>query len=196
MRSSNNQRCGDSTGTYHNRNPAPNSSQYIAGGRAGFAGSLPMRCRKPTSAAQRVLELPIVPSLRDSICYGLGLGFRRTADCSAPVECCGYKWFVSPVRAVQQDIGAILRPESSEEHLPTSIAEVLRLRALKPSVCDRSVKRFAQDDGFVGEYAENTKRAKKSPVLGANGEGRMSLGVGKGSRRTAGPSAPLPRISC
>jgi hypothetical protein len=29
-----------------------------------------------------------------------------------------------------------LRPESSQEHLPTSIAEVLRLRAIKPSVCD------------------------------------------------------------
>jgi hypothetical protein len=31
-----------------------------------------------------------------------------------------------------------------------STAEVLRLRAIKPSVCDRSAKRFAQDDGFVG----------------------------------------------
>jgi len=47
-----------------------------------------------------------------------------------------------------------------------STAEVLRLRAIKPSVCDRSAKRFAQDDGFVGGlkgleiqlvgYAENT----------------------------------------
>src|ERR1700722_15373160 len=43
-----------------------------------------------------------------------------------------------------------LRPESSQEHLPISIAGVLRLRAIKPSVCDRSAKRFAQDDGFVG----------------------------------------------
>jgi hypothetical protein len=43
-----------------------------------------------------------------------------------------------------------LRPESFQEHLPTSIAGVLRLRAIKPSVCDRSAKRFAQDDGFVG----------------------------------------------
>jgi hypothetical protein len=42
-----------------------------------------------------------------------------------------------------------LRPESSQERLPTSIAEVLRLRAIKPTVCDRSAKRFAQDDGFV-----------------------------------------------
>jgi hypothetical protein len=51
-----------------------------------------------------------------------------------------------------------LRLESSQEHLPTSIAGVprprsgqaLRLRAIKPTVCDRSAKRFAQDDGFVG----------------------------------------------
>src|SRR5882757_4187094 len=43
-----------------------------------------------------------------------------------------------------------LRPESSQEYLPTSIAGVLRLRAIKPPVCDRSAKRFAQDDDFVG----------------------------------------------
>jgi hypothetical protein len=62
-----------------------------------------------------------------------------------------------------------LRLESSQEHLPTSIAGVLRLRAIKSSVCDRSAKRFAQDDGFVKGleiqlvgYAENTKRSKKS----------------------------------
>jgi hypothetical protein len=42
-----------------------------------------------------------------------------------------------------------LRPESSQKHLPTSIAEVLRLRAITTSVCDISAKRFAQDDGFV-----------------------------------------------
>ncbi|MEA2542790.1 MAG: hypothetical protein QOH35_4156 [Acidobacteriaceae bacterium] len=47
-----------------------------------------------------------------------------------------------------------LRPESSQEHLQTSIAGVLRLcsgqalrlRAIKPSVCDRSANRYAQDD--------------------------------------------------
>jgi hypothetical protein len=39
-----------------------------------------------------------------------------------------------------------LRPESSQEHLPTSIAEVLRLRAIKPCLCDRCARRFAQDD--------------------------------------------------
>jgi hypothetical protein len=71
-----------------------------------------------------------------------------------------------------------LRPESSQEHLPTSIAGVLRLRAIKPFVCDRSAKRFAQDDGFVGGleiqvvgYAENTKRSKKSQALGMTKEG-------------------------
>jgi hypothetical protein len=42
------------------------------------------------------------------------------------------------------------RPESSQEHLPTNIAGVLRLRAIKLSVYDRAAKRFAQDDGFVG----------------------------------------------
>jgi hypothetical protein len=49
---------------------------------------------------------------------------------------------------------------------------VLRLRAIKASVCDRSAKRSAQDDGFVWgfeiqlvEYAENTKRSKKSQAL-------------------------------
>jgi hypothetical protein len=43
---------------------------------------------------------------------------------------------------------------------------------MKPSVRDRSAKRFAQDDGFVGGleiqlvgYAENTKRSKKSQAL-------------------------------
>jgi hypothetical protein len=46
--------------------------------------------------------------------------------------------------------GVSLRLESSQEQLQTSIAGVLRLRAINSSVCDRSAKRFAQDDGFVG----------------------------------------------
>jgi hypothetical protein len=64
-----------------------------------------------------------------------------------------------------------LWPESFEEHLPTSIAGVLRLRAMSPLFCDRAAKRFAQDDGFVGglKYswldAENMKRLKKSQAL-------------------------------
>jgi hypothetical protein len=32
-----------------------------------------------------------------------------------------------------------------------SIVGVLRLRAIKPLFCERSAKRFAQDDGFVAE---------------------------------------------
>jgi hypothetical protein len=64
---------------------------------------------------------------------------RETADPSAPLGVCDFFIF-----------RCSLRPESSQEHLPTSIAGVLRLRAIKPSVCDRSAKRFAQDDGFVG----------------------------------------------
>ena len=51
---------------------------------------------------------------------------------------------------------------------------------MKPFVCDRSVKRFAQDDGFVWGleiqlvgYAENTKRPKKSQAL------RMTALLGK-----------------
>jgi len=49
---------------------------------------------------------------------------------------------------------------------------VLRLRARKPSVYDRSAKRFAQDDGFVRGleiqlvgYADNTQRSRKSQAL-------------------------------
>jgi hypothetical protein len=40
--------------------------------------------------------------------------------------------------------------ESFEEHLPTIIAGVLRLGAIRRPLCDRSARRFAQDDGFVG----------------------------------------------
>ena len=69
------------------------------------------------------------------------------------------------------DLACSLWLESSEEHLPTSIAGVLRLRAISRPLCDRSARRFAQDDGFVGgekhpvSYAENTKRSKKSQAL-------------------------------
>jgi hypothetical protein len=78
----------------------------------------------------------------------------------------------SSVEKHSHEGSAELRPESSQEHLPTNIAGVLRLRAIKLSVYDRSAKRFAQDDGFVGGleiqpvgYAENTKRSKKSQAL-------------------------------
>jgi hypothetical protein len=40
--------------------------------------------------------------------------------------------------------------KSSEEHLTKVIAGVLRLRATSRPLCDRSARRFAQDDGFVG----------------------------------------------
>jgi hypothetical protein len=42
--------------------------------------------------------------------------------------------------------------ENSEQHLPASIAEVLRLRAISRPLCDRSAWRFAQDDPFVGGW--------------------------------------------
>jgi hypothetical protein len=73
---------------------------------------------------------------------------------------CGRK---APKSICQQASPGFPRPRSGQ---------ALRLRALKPSVCDRSAKRFAQDDGFVGGleiqlvgYAENTKRSKKSQAL-------------------------------
>ena len=39
--------------------------------------------------------------------------------------------------------------ESSKEHPSTSIAGVLRLRAINPALCSTSARRVAQDDGFV-----------------------------------------------
>ena len=50
-------------------------------------------------------------------------------------------------------------------------AGVLRLRAIRRPLCDRSARRFAQDDGFVGaeklsvSCVENTKDQKKSQAL-------------------------------
>jgi hypothetical protein len=58
---------------------------------------------------------------------------------------------------------------------------------MKPSVCDRSAMRFAQDDDFVGGletqlvgYAENTKRSKKSQALSmtkGKGDAYMESGL-------------------
>src|ERR1700720_3826266 len=90
---------------------------------------------------------------------------RGTADPSASLGACDFF-----------DLACSLWLESSEEHLPTSIAGVLRLRAISRALCDRSARRFAQDDGFVGgekhpvSYAENTKRSKKSQALGMTKE--------------------------
>src|SRR3984957_19167753 len=96
------------------------------------------------------------------------------------------------------DLACSLWLESSEEHLPTSIAGVpsagsgqaLRLRAISRPLCDRSARRFAQDDGFVGgekhpvSYAENTKRSKKSQALGMTKErAGFPLRVVAGPRR-------------
>src|SRR3984885_15361656 len=47
------------------------------------------------------------------------------------------------------DFFNFLWPESCEEHLPVSIAGVLRLRAVSPVLSDRSSWRFAQDDDSV-----------------------------------------------
>src|SRR5580658_3570190 len=47
------------------------------------------------------------------------------------------------------DFFNFLWPESCEEHLPISIAGVLRLRAVSPVLSDRSARRFAQDDDSV-----------------------------------------------
>jgi hypothetical protein len=81
-----------------------------------------------------------------------------------------------------------LRPESSQEHLPTSIAGVLRLRAIRPSVCDRSAKRFAQDDGFVGglKYSwlemQKTRNDRKRHKLSGRQRGGWVFPVGIGLR--------------
>ena len=62
-------------------------------------------------------------------------------------------------------------PENSEEHLPVSIAGVLRLRAINPLLCDRSARRFAQDDGFAEGTEEHLvayeKREKIEKVTGS-----------------------------
>src|SRR5580704_9288106 len=92
------------------------------------------------------------------------------------------------------DLACSLWLESWEEHLPTSIAGVLRLRAISRPLCDRSARRFAQDDGFVGGekhpvgYAENTKRSKKSQALGMTKRGRVgsSFGIGRTDRGSRG----------
>ena len=60
--------------------------------------------------------------------------------------------------------------ESWEEHLPTSIAGVLRLRAISRPLCDRSARRFAQDDSFVGVKSirlatQKTRKDRKSHRL-------------------------------
>ena len=72
------------------------------------------------------------------------------------------------------DFFQVLWPESCEEHRPTTILGVLRLRARNPLLSDRSARRFAQDDGPVGVLRNllvgcvKTKKSKKSqPLSGA-----------------------------
>ena len=60
-----------------------------------------------------------------------------------------YPPLISPLSSRELVIFFDLWSESFEQHLPASIAEVLRLRAVNPSLRDRSARRFAQDDGFV-----------------------------------------------
>jgi hypothetical protein len=82
-----------------------------------------LRCRKSGYAAVGMTILGVI---------------KKTADPSASLGACDF--FNFPCS---------LWLESCEEHLPTSIAGVLRLRAIDPPLCDRSARRFAQDDGFV-----------------------------------------------
>jgi hypothetical protein len=58
-----------------------------------------------------------------------------------------------------------------------SVAGVLRLRALEPSVSDRSAKRFAQDDDFVGVLTENiqNKLALMGQRRGLDLKGRLEI---------------------
>jgi hypothetical protein len=76
-----------------------------------------------------------------------------------------------------------LWPESSEQHLPKNIAEVLRLRAVEPSLCDRSARRFAQDDGLV--------RVLKKYV--SNRLALMGLRPTQGDEKRLGPATAVHR---
>jgi hypothetical protein len=59
------------------------------------------------------------------------------------------------------DFPCSLSSESLEEHLPAGTAEVLRLRAIITGLCDRSARRFAQDDSFVEGCEESDWCAKE-----------------------------------
>jgi hypothetical protein len=70
-------------------------------------------------------------------------------ETAGPLRSHGTPGQVAPVAACDFfDIPCSSSLESSELHLPTSIVEVLRLRAINPPLSDRSAGRFAQDDGF------------------------------------------------
>jgi hypothetical protein len=74
---------------------------------------------------------------------------RRLRSSWMPVERTGGPCATLRSEAVTFDFPHSLWSESLEEHLPTSMAGVLRLRAVNPSLCDGSTRRFAQDDDFV-----------------------------------------------
>jgi hypothetical protein len=88
------------------------------------------------------------------------LRFPGVCEFLSSVVVCGRK---APKSICQQASPGFLRLRSGQ---------ALRLRAIKLPVCDRSAKRFAQDDGFVRGleiqlvgYAENTKGSKMSHAL-------------------------------
>src|SRR3984957_19308551 len=54
------------------------------------------------------------------------------------------------VRTVADPVLGLPWLKRPEQHGPDDTAEVLRLRATRAVSCDKSVRRSAQDDGFVG----------------------------------------------
>ena len=107
-----------------------------------IAGVLRLRAIKPFVMRQICEALRSRMTMgRAALPAGDWLLVKRTAGPSASLGGCDF---------------LRLRPESSEQHPPMVIAGVLRLRAINPSLCDRSARRFAptarrgrQDDGFV-----------------------------------------------
>jgi hypothetical protein len=59
-------------------------------------------------------------------------------------------WALDPFAGDQTKVFGLWWSKSSEQHGKISIVGVLRLRAIKPASPDRPVRRFAQDDVFVG----------------------------------------------
>ncbi len=83
------------------------------------------------------------------------------------------------------DLACSLWLESWEEHLLTSIAGVLRLRAINLSLFGRSARRFAQDDAFLEGTEKHLVGCKKhekiETVTGSRddkGESRVPAGFG------------------
>jgi hypothetical protein len=117
----------------------------------------------PESA--RAFPTPLLSSCRTS---GVASRHRQISHSSPPLRFSATVTFCS------------LRPESSQEHLPASIAGVLRLRAIKLSVYERSAKRFPptarrgrQDDGFVARLKNrlDMQKTRKQHVCCRSTEG-------------------------